>query len=149
MGDACGIGPEIVAKLFAGRAAGCVVVGDVGRHAPCRAVVTGGLLPVARLETAGRRWQTCRRDCMPVLQVDGLPPDLLAARSAASMPAPARAAAAASSARSAWSQAGEAAAIVTAPIHKEALAAAGIAYPGHTEMLQALAAATAGRRRCA
>jgi 4-hydroxythreonine-4-phosphate dehydrogenase len=29
--------------------------------------------------------------------------------------------------------------IVTAPIHKEALAAAGIAYPGHTEMLQALA----------
>ncbi|HZT56076.1 MAG TPA: 4-hydroxythreonine-4-phosphate dehydrogenase PdxA, partial [Burkholderiaceae bacterium] len=31
-------------------------------------------------------------------------------------------------------------AIVTAPIHKEALAAAGVEYPGHTEMLQALAA---------
>lgn len=30
-------------------------------------------------------------------------------------------------------------AIVTAPIHKEALAAAGLAYPGHTEMLQAWA----------
>lgn len=34
---------------------------------------------------------------------------------------------------------GEAAAIVTAPINKEALAAAGVPYPGHTEMLQALA----------
>jgi 4-hydroxythreonine-4-phosphate dehydrogenase len=29
--------------------------------------------------------------------------------------------------------------IVTAPIHKEALAAAGVPFPGHTEMLQALA----------
>ncbi len=37
-------------------------------------------------------------------------------------------------------QGGAAAAIVTAPIHKEALAAAGVPYPGHTEMLQALAA---------
>jgi len=35
---------------------------------------------------------------------------------------------------------GAAAALVTAPIHKEAFAAAGIGYPGHTEMLQALAA---------
>ena len=34
---------------------------------------------------------------------------------------------------------GEARGIVTAPIHKEALAAAGVGYPGHTEMLQALA----------
>ncbi|HKX43001.1 MAG TPA: 4-hydroxythreonine-4-phosphate dehydrogenase PdxA, partial [Burkholderiaceae bacterium] len=34
----------------------------------------------------------------------------------------------------------EVAAIVTAPIHKEALAAAGVPYPGHTEMLQSLAA---------
>jgi 4-hydroxythreonine-4-phosphate dehydrogenase len=37
-------------------------------------------------------------------------------------------------------QSGTATAIVTAPIHKEALAAAGMPYPGHTEMLQALAA---------
>jgi 4-hydroxythreonine-4-phosphate dehydrogenase len=33
--------------------------------------------------------------------------------------------------------AGEAAGVVTAPIHKEALAAAGESYPGHTEMLAA------------
>ena len=31
-------------------------------------------------------------------------------------------------------------AIVTAPLHKEALALAGVKFPGHTEMLQALAA---------
>lgn len=35
---------------------------------------------------------------------------------------------------------GEVAAVVTAPIHKEALAAAGIEHPGHTEFLQALSA---------
>jgi 4-hydroxythreonine-4-phosphate dehydrogenase len=40
--------------------------------------------------------------------------------------------------------AGEAAAMVTAPLHKEALAAAGVHYPGHTEMLQALAATPDG-----
>jgi len=36
-------------------------------------------------------------------------------------------------------QAGDAGALVTAPIHKEALAAAGVPFPGHTEMLQSLA----------
>ena len=36
--------------------------------------------------------------------------------------------------------AGAGSAIVTAPIHKEALAAAGVPFPGHTEMLQSLAA---------
>jgi 4-hydroxythreonine-4-phosphate dehydrogenase len=39
-----------------------------------------------------------------------------------------------------WVRAGQARALVTAPIHKEALAAAGSPFPGHTEMLQALAA---------
>ena len=37
--------------------------------------------------------------------------------------------------------AGRASALVTAPVHKQALAAAGSRFPGHTEMLQALAAA--------
>lgn len=36
------------------------------------------------------------------------------------------------------------AALVTAPLHKEALAAAGFSYPGHTELLQAEAAQHAG-----
>ena len=40
---------------------------------------------------------------------------------------------------------GEIAALVTAPLHKEALAAAGVRFPGHTELLQAEAAAFTGR----
>lgn len=43
-----------------------------------------------------------------------------------------------------WTLQGLACAMVTAPIHKEALAAAGVAFPGHTELLQALAAQHAG-----
>jgi 4-hydroxythreonine-4-phosphate dehydrogenase len=40
---------------------------------------------------------------------------------------------------------GDIAAIVTAPLHKEALARAGFDFPGHTELLQAEAAAHLGR----
>ncbi|MDB5954876.1 4-hydroxythreonine-4-phosphate dehydrogenase PdxA, partial [Ramlibacter sp.] len=39
---------------------------------------------------------------------------------------------------------GDIAALVTAPLHKEALSAAGVPFPGHTELLQAQAAAHAG-----
>ncbi len=39
---------------------------------------------------------------------------------------------------------GRARAVVTAPIHKEALSAAGVAHPGHTEYFQSLAAAHMG-----
>jgi 4-hydroxythreonine-4-phosphate dehydrogenase len=39
---------------------------------------------------------------------------------------------------------GEVAAVVTAPIHKEAWSAAGLKFPGHTELLQFEAAAFAG-----
>jgi 4-hydroxythreonine-4-phosphate dehydrogenase len=80
-------------------------------------------------------------DCLPVLQVDGLAKDLLAAPLGR---VDARAGAAAARCIEhavALVRCGEAAAIVTAPIHKEAFAAAGVAFPGHTEMLQALAAA--------
>ena len=35
---------------------------------------------------------------------------------------------------------GQIAAVVTAPLHKQALAAAGVTFPGHTELLQACAA---------
>ena len=40
---------------------------------------------------------------------------------------------------------GDIAALVTAPLHKEALAAAGVQFPGHTELLQAEAAAWLGK----
>ena len=142
MGDACGIGPEIIAKLFRGaEGSGCVVLGDVGvmRRA---ATAAGGLLAVARVAHVAEALQV-PPNCVPVLQVDGLPADLLGAP-VGQIDARAGAAAAACIARAVTlALGGEVAALVTAPIHKEALAAAGVAYPGHTEMLQALAAAGA------
>ena len=151
MGDACGIGPEIIAQLFRAAAAsdvddvaaGAFVLGDLGvmRRA---AALTGGLLPVALIAHPSEAL-ACPRGCVPVLQASGLPADLLAAplgkvdaRAGAAAAACIRAAAQAA-------MAGDLAAIVTAPIHKEALAAAGIDFPGHTEMLQALSGAPAVR----
>src|ERR1035441_752521 len=139
MGDACGIGPEIVARLFAaGEAADAFVVGDVAVMRRAAASI-GGMLPVAAIETPADR-AAVPPHCVPVLQVGGLAADLVAAL-LGRIDARAGAAAAACIEKAVQLvQAGEASAIVTAPIHKEALAAAGIAYPGHTEMLQALAA---------
>ena len=139
MGDACGIGPEIVAQLFREPAsAGCFVIGDVGvmRRA---AAVTGGMLAVAQIEHAADAWQVPPQ-CVPVLQPDGLATGLLDAP-VGRIDARAGAAAAACITQAvSLALANEIAAIVTAPIHKEALAAAGVDYPGHTEMLQALSA---------
>jgi 4-hydroxythreonine-4-phosphate dehydrogenase len=139
MGDACGIGPEIIAKLFrTADAAGCLVLGDVEvmRRA---AALTGGRLAVARVETPADALAQ-PPGCLPVLPVAGLPTDLLAAP-LGHIDARAGAAAGACIARAVeLALAGEIAGIVTAPIHKEALAAAGIGHPGHTEMLQALSA---------
>ena len=138
MGDACGIGPEIIAKLYRGDAArGCVVIGDpaVLRRA---AGQTGGLLAVAEIEGVHDLAEV-PPDCIPVLRPPGLPADLLGAP-----PGQVDARAGAAAARCiehavVLARAGAVAGIITAPIHKEALAAAGIGYPGHTEMLQALA----------
>ncbi len=139
LGDACGIGPEIIAQLFRGDdAAGCFVVGDVAvmRRA---AQLTGGMLAVAHIEHVGDVARV-PPNCVPVLQVDGLPERLMDAP-LGQVHAHAGAAAAACITRAVQlAMAGEVAGIITAPIHKEALAAAGVTYPGHTEMLQALAA---------
>jgi 4-hydroxythreonine-4-phosphate dehydrogenase len=139
-GDPCGIGPEIVATLFreGTGAAGCFVVGDVAvmRRA---AALTGGLLAVACIERASEALDAPPH-CIPVLQASGLPPDLMAAPIGRVDARAGAAAAACIEQATALALRGEVAAIVTAPIHKEALAASGIAFPGHTEMLQALAA---------
>ena len=148
MGDACGIGPEILAKVYRDETAavevrGAFVLGDLAvmRRA---AALTGGMLPVAAIESPGDAL-ACPRGCLPVLQPSGLPGDLLDAPLGR---IDARAgAAAATCIRAAvdLALAGEVAAIVTAPIHKEALAAAGVGFPGHTEMLQAWSGAGAVR----
>ena len=138
MGDACGIGPEIIAKLYLGPdAADCVVVGDVDVMRRAAGWV-GGLLPVARIEAVADLAHVPPR-CIPVLQVQALDAGLLQAR-LGRVDARAGAAAAASIRRAVQlALDGEIAGIVTAPIHKEALSAAGVGFLGHTEMLQALA----------
>src|SRR5947208_2849819 len=78
MGDACGIGPEIIAAWFRSAEAGSAfVVGDleVMRRA---ARSMGGLLPLARIEAPGDA-AALPPGCIPVLQPDGLPADLAAA----------------------------------------------------------------------
>ncbi|MEP6504306.1 MAG: 4-hydroxythreonine-4-phosphate dehydrogenase PdxA, partial [Betaproteobacteria bacterium] len=140
MGDACGIGPEIVAlAAAAGDLDDGVVVGDVGVMR--RALAACGLrMPVAVLAAPADR-AGCPPGVLAVCAPAALAPGL------AELPfggVDARAGAAAARCIEqavAWMRQGAGRAIVTAPIHKEALAAAGVAYPGHTEMLQALAAA--------
>jgi 4-hydroxythreonine-4-phosphate dehydrogenase len=137
MGDPCGIGPEVVAKAFATDATqGCLVVGDLGvmrravaAYAPGWQVVVSS--PSTAMPTVAKTmavWPT--QGAAPL-------PDLGHGRVSAQAGA-AAAAAITQAARAALH--GEAAGVVTAPIHKEALAAAGVPYPGHTELLQALAA---------
>lgn len=144
MGDAAGIGPEIIAKAFQAEPAllqGCFVVGDVGLMRRALALLAGVAPALAPIATPQQAWQVPPR-CIPVLQPG---PDTPAMPYGAVSAAAGRLAAdcVAWGARAALR--GEVAALVTAPVHKEALSAAGVLYPGHTELLQAEAAAHAGR----
>ena len=145
MGDAAGIGPEIVAKAFAQEpelTRGSFVAGDVACMRRAAAWIAEGVvpMPVAVIDAPAQALLVPPR-CIPVLQVV---PQL-------SPPAPGRLSADAGrmaadavlwAARAALR--GEIRALVTAPLNKEALAAAGLPYPGHTELLQAEAASHAG-----
>lgn len=145
-GDCAGIGPEIIAKAFRDAPElmrGAFVVGDLAtmrRAANCIALSGLPALPVAVLGV-GKQACSVPPGCIPVLQIDGL---------AGPMPFGAISALAGQSAASCvrWAAraalAGEVCAMVTAPLHKEALHAAGVPFPGHTELLQFEAAAHAG-----
>jgi len=138
MGDACGIGPEIIAALWRREAPGdAVVVGDVAIMRRAVQAVGGGLA-VAELAGPEELAQVPPR-CLPVWQPPGLPAGLLEAPLGRVDARAGAAAARCIEAAVALIQAGRARGLVTAPIHKEALHAAGSPYPGHTEMLQALA----------
>ncbi|WP_425257853.1 4-hydroxythreonine-4-phosphate dehydrogenase PdxA [Rubrivivax sp. RP6-9] len=137
MGDAAGIGPETIVQAFrAGALAEAVVVGD-------RDVLRRAGAPMTAVVDAPADLAAVPPGCLPVLVPPGLP-DGLAALPLGAVDARNGAAAARCIEHAVRCvQAGEAAAIVTAPIHKEALAAAGVPFPGHTELLQALAAQAA------
>lgn len=146
MGDPAGIGPEIVAKAFREapellRAA--FVVGDIGcvRRGAALAVPAGIALPVAVI-AAPDEAPAAPPGCIPVLQPGPALQHLPALGRID--PAAGRAAAQAVQWAARAALRGDIAALVTAPLHKEALAAAGLPYPGHTELLQAEAAAHRG-----
>jgi 4-hydroxythreonine-4-phosphate dehydrogenase len=147
MGDPAGIGPEIVVKAFRDAPAltrDCFVAGDVAcirRAAACLAAPGAPAMPVARIEHP-REALAMPPGCVPVLQVVEPVKDVKLGQVSA---AAGRAAGDAVSWAARAALAGDVAAIVTAPLHKEALAAAGFAFPGHTELLQAEAAAHLGR----
>jgi 4-hydroxythreonine-4-phosphate dehydrogenase len=138
LGDPVGIGPEILLRAWAaGALDGSAIVGDLAVLR--RAAAVCGLAPVFACIDEPADLAAVPPRAVPVLPAQGLAPGL------ADLPwgvADARCGAAAARCIEqavAWVQAGQAAGLVTAPIHKEALAAAGVPYPGHTEMLQALA----------
>jgi 4-hydroxythreonine-4-phosphate dehydrogenase len=140
MGDPSGIGPEIIAKAIASDAFGpCVVIGDVAVMR--RAIRQCGLtLPLAQLGEPEDALTLPPR-CLGVWQpAEPWPADLADLAMGRVQAAAGRAAADCIKAAAGLALAGRVAAIVTAPIHKEALAVAGVSWPGHTEMLQALAA---------
>ena len=142
LGDPAGIGTEIIAKAFRDApeaTAGCFVAGDVGAMRRAVACI-GGILPVAVIESPHEALDMPPH-CIPVLQVCAATPVEMGKISQTAGQAAADCVVWA--ARAALR--GEIAAIVTAPLHKEALALAGMKYPGHTELLQAESAAFLGK----
>ena len=145
-GDPAGIGPEIVVKAFRDATDAlrhCFVVGDLATvRRAADAITRPGVpgVPVAQIGSPGEAGDAPPR-CIPVLQLPGIPgPQPWGEISAAAGRAAADSVVWA--ARAALR--GEVAALVTAPLHKEALSAAGVDFPGHTELLQAEAAAHQG-----
>jgi 4-hydroxythreonine-4-phosphate dehydrogenase len=149
-GDVAGIGPEIIAKCFAAHPhtlRGCFVAGDVQvmRKAASLLVLPGQTaLPVALIAKPEEAMDLPPR-CIPVLQVGpAMQPVPTGQVSGTAGEFGGRCVAWAASA----ALRGDIAAMVTAPLHKEALSAAGAPYnqfPGHTEMLQAAAAQHLGK----
>ena len=146
MGDPAGIGPEIIAKVWRDHPAdalGCVVVGDAATMRRASAWVANPLaLPVAQLDALH---DLPPPNCIPVLQKCELPAPV-SVGSVSALAGQAAADCIVWAARAVLN--GQAAAMVTAPIHKEALAVAGgwaAQFPGHTEMLQAQAAKFLGK----
>ncbi|MBB6219568.1 4-hydroxythreonine-4-phosphate dehydrogenase PdxA [Rhizobium leguminosarum] len=130
MGDPCGIGPEIIARVFAdGLPEQAVVIGDakVIERAVLALALPLQVQPIASVDEAVRD-----AALIPVLHVSDLPDDLpigqVDARAGrASYDYVVRAIDEA--------LAGNIGAIVTAPINKEAMKKGGLNYPGHTEIL--------------
>lgn len=134
MGDAAGIGPEILVKAAAQQAGG-VVVGDV---AVLRRALQQCASSVALVQLDAPD-EPAPPGALALWQPPGLPEGLVDEPQGVVSARCGAAAALCIEAAVRALQAGQGRALVTAPIHKEALHAAGSPYPGHTEMLQQLA----------
>ncbi len=145
MGDPAGIGPEIIVKALSERPAllpQTVVAGDVEtlRLAARQWVAGSNRLMLAEIEELADL-AAVPPGCMAVVQTCKLGEPVTVGRISAHA---GRAAADCIEWAAKAALEGRARAVVTAPIHKEALAAAGVEHPGHTELLQALSAAHLG-----
>ncbi len=149
-GDCAGIGPEIIAKAF--RAApqamrGCFVVGELQTLRRATALAARAVdgdqaiaQPVVVIDEPGEAWSVSE-GAVALLNLPGVAgPQPYGQICAAAGQAAAQCVVWAAQA----ALRGEIAAMVTAPLHKEALHLAGVTFPGHTELLQAEAAAHAG-----
>ncbi|PLZ02196.1 4-hydroxythreonine-4-phosphate dehydrogenase PdxA [Burkholderia sp. WAC0059] len=133
MGDAAGVGPEVVVKSLAHEAvhAQCrpLVIGDARRLE--RAIgITGSKLKVRRIADASQA--RFERDTIDCVDLELIPADLPFGKLS---PVAGDAAYRFIARAVELAQAKQIDAICTAPLNKEALHAGGHKYPGHTEML--------------
>jgi 4-hydroxythreonine-4-phosphate dehydrogenase len=156
MGDPSGIGPEIIVKAFMQEpelTQNCFVVGDVATLKRAAGFVKSGNGSGIKIEAIlegeiGMQptYSLPELLSIKVLQIGEKKADIATAFELGKISAESGKAAADAvvwAARAALR--GQIAALVTAPLHKEALALAGVAFPGHTELLQAEAAAFLGK----
>ncbi|QDL55626.1 4-hydroxythreonine-4-phosphate dehydrogenase PdxA [Rhodoferax aquaticus] len=153
MGDAAGIGPELIAKLFRNEQGNmspshrCFVAGDVQtmRWASGLVSARGQLpLPVARISDP-QDALAVPPGCIPVLQI-GEPLEAIVRGQVSAVAGEFAGRCVVWAAEAALRN--QVGAVVTAPLHKESISAAGApysAYPGHTELLQACAASHTGK----
>ncbi len=151
LGDPAGIGPEIIAKAFRDApdvTRGCFVAGDLATMRRAAGFISGAGqvgVPVALLDAPADALDVPPR-CIALLQTVQAPPTPLPMGQVSALAGQMAGDCVIWAAQAALR--GDIGAMVTAPLHKEALAAAGKPYssfPGHTEMLQAEAAAFLGR----
>jgi 4-hydroxythreonine-4-phosphate dehydrogenase len=134
MGDPAGVGPEIIARACAEPAVRAasrpVVIGSAAILGEALGLVGSALGLHIVKDVAGCRWDEAAIECLDLANVD-----------AAALPRGAMSAAAGRAAYEyieravALAREARIAAIVTAPVNKEALAAAGVRHSGHTEIL--------------
>jgi 4-hydroxythreonine-4-phosphate dehydrogenase len=135
MGEPAGIGPDLILRLYAERAAldlpPFIVFGNA-RFLTARAARLD--LDIEIAPTSAAFGGSVFGDALPVADIDGLVPDRPGECSQLS----AKVVIEAISQAVAETLKGDCRGLVTAPIHKAALYGAGFRYPGHTEFLAAL-----------